>query len=70
MSILTGYTKVCKKTSGGVLTIGLIEKENFKGATLDADSDAYSAITLAAQSAFSKYEFLEDEAEFKEDTKR
>ena len=49
---------------------GLIEKENFKGATLDADSDAYSAITLAAQSAFSKYEFLEDEAEFKEDTKR
>ena len=24
MSILTGYTKVCKKTSGGVLTIGLI----------------------------------------------
>ena len=70
MLILTGYTKVCKKTSGGVLTIGLIEKENFKGATLDADSDAYSAITLAAQSAFSKYEFLEDEAEFKEDTKR
>ncbi|MFQ8806228.1 MAG: hypothetical protein ACLR8Y_15540 [Alistipes indistinctus] len=50
-----------QKTSGGVLTIGLIEKENFKGATLDADSDAYSAITLAAQSAFSKYEFLEDE---------
>lgn len=70
MSILTGYKKVCKKASGGVLTIGLIEKENFKGATLDADSDAYSAITLAAQSAFSKYEFLDDEAEFKEDTKR
>lgn len=70
MAILTGYTKVCKKASGGVLTIGLIEKENFQGATLDDESGAYTALTLAAKSAFSKYEFLEDEAEFKEDTKR
>lgn len=61
MSILTGYTKVCKKTSGGVLTIGLIEKENFKGATLDADSDAYSAITAPPLSLHSAmYEFLRE----------
>lgn len=66
---LTGFIKVCTKSNGGILTIGLIEKSAFVGATLDATSDNYSAITVAASKKFLKYEFQEDEAEFKEDSK-
>ena len=60
-----------KRASGGVLTIGLIEKENFKGATLDADSDAYSGDHARRSVCIQQVQSsLEDEAEFKEDTKR
>lgn len=67
--MITGFKKVCGKNNGGVLTIGLIEAENFTGATVDSASNGYSALTLASQKYFKKYEFMEDEAEFKEDTK-
>lgn len=69
-SILSGYKKECKKASSGVITIGLIEKDNFTSATLDEGNETYNAVTMVAESAFKKYEFLEDEAEFKEDVKR
>lgn len=67
--MLTGFKKTCYKSSGGVLTIFLAEREKFKSATLDAESEAYSAITMETGGIFVKYEFAEDEAEFKEELK-
>lgn len=66
---LSGYTRSNSKNVGGLYIIGLVEKEAFTAATLDATSEAYSAITLASSKFFKKYEFMEDEAEFKETSK-
>lgn len=66
---LTGYKKTCGKQSGGVRSLFLIEKDKVKSLTQEAAEKSYSAIVLVADAAFSKYEFKEDEAEFKETTK-
>lgn len=67
--MLTGLKKTCYKSSGGVLTIFLAEREKFKSATLDAEAEAYSAITMETGGKFVKYEFEQDNAEFKEELK-
>ena len=67
--VLTGYKKTCGKQSGGVRSLFLIEKDKVKSLTQEAAEKSYSAIVLVADAAFSKYEFKEDEAEFKETTK-
>lgn len=66
---LTGYKKTCGKQSGGVRSLFLIEKDKIKSMTLEAAKKTYSAITMVAAAAFARYEFKEDEAEFKETTK-
>lgn len=66
---LTGYKKTCGKQTGGVRSLFLIEKDNIKALTIEAAKKAYSAIVLVAAAAFAKYDFKEDEAEFKETTK-
>lgn len=66
---LTGYKKTCGKQSGGVRSLFLIEKDKIKSFTQEAAEKAYSAVTLVADAAFARYEFKEDETEFKETTK-
>lgn len=66
---LTGYKKTCGKQSGGVRSLFLIEKDKVKSLTLEAAKKTYSAIAMVAAAAFARYEFKEDEAEFKETTK-
>jgi len=67
---LIGYKRDCKKSPGGVLSIYLAMMSDIKSATLDAQSGAYSAIEMAATAGkFKRYEFSEDDAEFKESVK-
>jgi phosphohistidine swiveling domain-containing protein len=62
---LSGYTKTCGKSTSGVKTLHLTEKVNVTSFTKGADRD-YTAVTMNASAVFKKYEFDQDQCEFKE----
>ena len=62
---LTGYTKVCGFQSGGGKKVWLIEPADLTSFTKTLE--AYTAVTVAAQKVFKKYEFDNDSCELKED---
>lgn len=62
---LAGYTKTCGKTTSGVNSLYLTEKANVTSFTKGADRD-YTAATMNALAVFKKYEFDQDQCEFKE----
>lgn len=64
---LLGYTKATGRKNGGVLTLGLVEKSNIEEVTYSVDKTSCTGITLRTGSFFTKYEFKEDEAEYKEE---
>ncbi len=64
---LTGYSKSCGKKSSGVRSLYLNESKNVTAHTLDvADGRKYTAVTYAAGKSFKKYDFDQDQCEFKE----
>lgn len=69
--MLKGFTKTCggKKTAG-IMKIMLIPRNDITSVGYDVtDAAAIKTITMGSKSAFVKYEFLEDEAEFQENYK-
>lgn len=61
---LSNYTRSQGRHNGGIRTIGLIDQREIASATI-ADA-TYTAITFSEGCCFSRYEFREDEAEYKE----
>lgn len=68
MTALTGYTRLCTdKIRSGVVKIGLVAAPDVTSFT--ATSGSISAIALASGVSFAKYEFAENECEYKESAK-
>lgn len=63
---LTGYTKTCGKSTSGVNALYITEKNNVTSLTKGTDRD-YTAAVMNALGTFKKYEFDQDQCEFKED---
>ncbi|MDD3108915.1 MAG: hypothetical protein PHV49_06900 [Alistipes sp.] len=63
---LTSYTRSSGRKNGGIRTIGLIDQSELVSATYSSADQGYSEITLSEACYFAKYEFREDEAEYKE----
>lgn len=63
---LSNYTRSLSRKNGGIRLLGLIDQSELASATYTAADGGYSAITLDDACFFAKYEFREDEAEYKE----
>lgn len=65
---LTGYVKACGKKSSGVNSLYLAVKSDVSGHTKSvvAGERAYSSIAMATGKVFKKYEFDQNQCEFKE----
>lgn len=62
---LAGYTKTCGKSTSGVKALYITEKANVTSFTKGSDRD-YTAATMTGAATFKKYEFDQDQAEFRE----
>lgn len=58
---LTGYTKTCGRSNGGIKRVGLIEAADLSKVT--ETEGKITAITFAEGKKFHKYEFQQDQAE-------
>ena len=63
---LIGYQRKSERKNGGIRTVGLTEASNIASIEYSKDDRAFFEITLVNGQKFTKYEFREDEAEYKE----
>ena len=63
---LSNYARSRSRRNGGIRLIGLVEQSDVAEVTYASAEKGYSAIRLDEDCYFSKYEFREDEAEYKE----
>lgn len=63
---LSGYTKIAEKKNGGIRLLGLINSGNITAVTLNQSRTAIISLSLMPGTKFAKYEFREDEAEYRE----
>lgn len=63
---LSGYNKKFARKNGGLKRVGLIERESITRITYSRADRAYTDIEFSGDARFAKYEFREDEAEYKE----
>ena len=63
---LSGYRKECRKTSGGIEWIALIEVAAVQGVVYDAVNDYYIGLAVKTGAGFSRYGFAEDKASYVE----
>ena len=63
---LTNYVRTRSRKNGGIRMLGLIECNEIAGVTAQGSTTEFTAITFEEGCCFSKYEFREDEAVFKE----
>ena len=64
---LTNYTKSKSRRNGGIRMLGLIDRNEFVSATYSSMEKGYTSVTLDEDCFFAKFEFREDEAEYKEE---
>ena len=64
---LTNYTKSKSRRNGGIRMLGLIDRNEVVSATYSPAEKGYTSITLDEDCFFAKFEFREDEAEYKEE---
>ena len=63
---LSNYARSRSRRNGGIRLIGLVEQSDVAEVTYASAEKGYSAIRLDEDCYFSKYEFREDEAEYRE----
>ena len=63
---LIGYQRKSERKNGGIRTVGLTEASNIASIEYSKDDRAFFEITLVNGQKFTKYEFREDEAEYRE----
>ena len=64
---LINYTKSKSRRNGGIRTLGLIDRNELATATYSTAEKGYVSVTLDEDCFFAKFEFREDEAEYKEE---
>lgn len=63
---LTNYVRTRSRKNGGIRMLGLIERSEIAEVTAQGSTTEFTAITFEEGCCFSKYEFREDEAVYKE----
>lgn len=63
---LSGYTRTNERKNGGIRLLGLICNAHISSVSHIPSAQVYSAVNRIGNTAFAKYEFQEDEAEYTE----
>ena len=63
---LSNYVRTRSRKNGGIRMLGLIERSEVATITSQGSTTEFTAITFEEECCFSKYEFREDEAVYKE----